>query len=171
MVYVYKMGLVIPATQGLISVKCDTADKQPNTAPAAGLVKNLTHYQHMTEVVLFVVTIIRSSWSLQGPVEKLDIVLIAGLQENVFSCDEHSIKENGGIISEALCKRVSIHHGFCLSLPSAPLPLLSWVTPSVLPPHLVLITVLTEHGNSNTERGWRFPSQGSSDDLASSSTC
>lgn len=51
-VHVCKMGLIILDRKGFISVERDPADKEPNTARAAGPVENLIRDQHTVEVFL-----------------------------------------------------------------------------------------------------------------------
>ena len=155
------MGLITPASQGFISVKWDTADKAPKTAPAAGSIKNLTLYpDHGRVIFVLIISIIWPPWGHQCPVEKLGIILIVGLQENELPGDERSIKGDTDTVSETRCKGVSLHHGFCMSSPSTlqhSRPFCPSSPPAILPPALVPWYPVSTVRAAQREDGWPSP--------------
>lgn len=133
---------------------------------AARSLKSLIQYQHTVEVFLCLYNNHLPSWGQQCPVEKVDTVLILGFQESTLCSDEHGIKGNSDVVSEAPCRsepsswlRISFSLSWRETLPSR-------VTSCLSPTHSPPRTPSTSSLSSCT----RAFSRGSSDHPVSTAT-
>lgn len=131
---------------------------------AARSLKSLIQYQHTVEVFSCLYNNHLPSWGQQCPVEKVDTVLILGFQESTLCSDEHGIKGNSDMVSEAPCRSepsLWLRHS-----PSPGETLLSRVSPCLSPTHYPPRTPSTSSLSSCT----RAFSRGSSDHPVSTAT-
>ena len=159
MVHVCKMGLMMPAPETFVRVKWDTADKEPDKAPAAGSIKSVSQYPtHSREIFVFIISIIWPPWGHQCPVEKLDIVLIVGTQESELPGGERSIKGDTDTVSGAkewAFIRVSVcHHPPRCDTHTSSLPV---YPAAILPPALVPGYPVWTVRAAQREDGWPSP--------------
>ena len=105
---------------------------------AARSLKSLIQYQHTVEVFSCLYNNHLPSWGQQCPVEKVDTVLILGFQESTLCSDEHGIKGNSDVVSEAPCRsepsswlRISFSLSWRETLPSR---VTSCLSPTHSPP-------------------------------------